>query len=112
MNRFWAILFLSVPLLGVLTFVVAPYYNIWFPKDISEHGHVIDQLFFDGVAQATGTWGAPLSGADHTNSMFMGSGFLRVMASGASPGAVPEPGTVLLLVTAVFVLGADRRRRS
>jgi cytochrome c oxidase subunit 2 len=44
-NRFWAILFLSVPVLGVLTFVVAPYYNIWFPQDISEHGRVIDQLF-------------------------------------------------------------------
>lgn len=45
MNRFWALVFLMVPVLGVLTFVVAPYYNIWFPKDISEHGRVIDQLF-------------------------------------------------------------------
>jgi cytochrome c oxidase subunit 2 len=34
-----------VPIGGVLTFVVAPYYNIWFPPDISEHGRVIDQLF-------------------------------------------------------------------
>jgi cytochrome c oxidase subunit 2 len=34
-----------VPVLGVLTFVVAPYYNIWFPRDISEHGRVIDGLF-------------------------------------------------------------------
>ncbi len=45
MNRFWALVFLSVPVFGVLTFVVAPYYNIWFPHDVSEHGRVIDQLF-------------------------------------------------------------------
>ena len=45
MKRFWAIVFLMVPIFGVLTFVVAPYYNIWFPQDISEHGRVIDQLF-------------------------------------------------------------------
>src|SRR4029079_409057 len=34
-----------VPIFGVATFVAAPVYNIWFPKDISEHGRVIDQLF-------------------------------------------------------------------
>lgn len=45
MNRFWAVLFLMVPVLGVATFVVAPYYQHWFPRDISEHGRVIDQLF-------------------------------------------------------------------
>jgi cytochrome c oxidase subunit II len=44
-KRFWAILFLMVPVFGVATFVVAPFYNHWFPKDISEHGRVIDQLF-------------------------------------------------------------------
>jgi len=44
-NRFWALLFLLVPILGVATFVVAPYYHHWFPRDISEHGRVIDQLF-------------------------------------------------------------------
>jgi len=44
-NRFWALLFLLVPVLGVATFVVAPYYQHWFPRDISEHGRVIDQLF-------------------------------------------------------------------
>jgi cytochrome c oxidase subunit 2 len=31
--------------LGVATFVVAPYYHHWFPRDVSEHGRVIDQLF-------------------------------------------------------------------
>jgi cytochrome c oxidase subunit 2 len=44
-KHFWAFVFLLVPIGGVLTFVVAPYYNIWFPPDISEHGRVIDQLF-------------------------------------------------------------------
>jgi cytochrome c oxidase subunit II len=44
-KRFWPILFLMVPIFGVATFIVAPYYNHWFPKDISEHGRVIDQLF-------------------------------------------------------------------
>src|SRR5450755_1157576 len=34
-----------VPIFGVATFVVAPYFNHWFPRDISEHGRVIDQLF-------------------------------------------------------------------
>jgi cytochrome c oxidase subunit 2 len=34
-----------VPVCGVATFVVAPYFQIWFPHDISEHGRVIDQLF-------------------------------------------------------------------
>lgn len=45
MRHFWAFLFLLVPILGVLTFVLAPYYNHAFPRDISEQGHVIDQLF-------------------------------------------------------------------
>lgn len=46
MNRFWALLFLLVPVLGVATFWVAPQYRIWFPKDVSAHGHTIDELFF------------------------------------------------------------------
>lgn len=46
MKHFWAFLFLLVPIFGVLTFVLAPYYNHSFPHDISEHGRVIDQLFF------------------------------------------------------------------
>lgn len=46
MKHFWALLFLLVPILGVLTFVLAPYYNHAFPQDISEHGRVIDQLFY------------------------------------------------------------------
>ena len=45
MNRFWAVLFFLVPVLGVATFLVAPYYNIWFPRDVSVHGRTIDSLF-------------------------------------------------------------------
>ena len=46
MKHFWAIVFLLVPIFGVLTFVLAPYYNLSFPRDISAHGRVIDQLFY------------------------------------------------------------------
>jgi cytochrome c oxidase subunit II len=44
-NRFWSFLFLLVPIGGVATFVAAPYFNIWLPRDISEHGRTIDSLF-------------------------------------------------------------------
>jgi cytochrome c oxidase subunit 2 len=44
-NRFWSLLFLLVPIAGVATFVAAPHYNIWLPRDASEHGHTIDSLF-------------------------------------------------------------------
>lgn len=46
MNRFWAIVFLLVPVLGVATFVVAPYFHHWLPTDVSAHGRVIDNLFY------------------------------------------------------------------
>lgn len=42
---FWSLPFLLVPIAGVLTFVLAPRYNIWFPRDVSEHGRTIDNLF-------------------------------------------------------------------
>jgi cytochrome c oxidase subunit 2 len=29
----------------VATFVAAPYFNIWLPRDVSEHGRTIDSLF-------------------------------------------------------------------
>jgi cytochrome c oxidase subunit 2 len=44
-RRFWSLLFLLVPIGGVGTFVAAPYFNIALPQDVSEHGHVIDNLF-------------------------------------------------------------------
>jgi cytochrome c oxidase subunit 2 len=40
------VLFLLVPICGVALFVVAPYFNWWMPKDVSEHGHTIDHLFY------------------------------------------------------------------
>ena len=46
MSKFWALLFLLVPILGVATFAVAPYLNSWLPLDISEHGRRIDHLFY------------------------------------------------------------------
>lgn len=41
----WSGLFLLVPIFGVATFVAAPYFNIGLPRDISEHGRTIDDLF-------------------------------------------------------------------
>lgn len=45
MGRFWSILFLTVPILGVAVFWWAPGAGYWLPKDISEHGHQIDHLW-------------------------------------------------------------------
>lgn len=45
MPGFWALLFLLVPVGGVATFIAAPYFDIWLPRDVSEHGRVIDGLF-------------------------------------------------------------------
>jgi len=44
-KRFWSLLFLLVPIGGVATFVAAPYFNIWLPRDVSEQGRTIDGLF-------------------------------------------------------------------
>ncbi|NDH93236.1 MAG: cytochrome c oxidase subunit II [Planctomycetia bacterium] len=43
---FWSLLFLSVPVLGVATFIVGPAYDIWLPRDVSEHGAAVDGLFY------------------------------------------------------------------
>jgi cytochrome c oxidase subunit 2 len=40
------LLFLLVPVLGVACFAFAPMYKIWLPHDISQHGPVIDGLFY------------------------------------------------------------------
>jgi cytochrome c oxidase subunit 2 len=39
------LLFLLVPVLGCATFVAAPYFNHWLPRDVSAHGRTIDHLF-------------------------------------------------------------------
>ena len=58
MGRFWSLLFLLIPILGVLAFVAAIFdlwpmnggalsfpTGHWLPENVSEEGHVIDQLF-------------------------------------------------------------------
>jgi cytochrome c oxidase subunit 2 len=50
-GRFWSLLFLMVPVLGVGIFVWAivgawPLAGHWLPEDVSEHGRVIDGLFY------------------------------------------------------------------
>jgi len=47
-GKFWSVLFLLVPILGVGSFVwaiAAQENRIWLPPDVSEHGHQIDHLF-------------------------------------------------------------------
>src|SRR5262245_42388119 len=47
MGKFWSILFLCVTIFGVGTFIIAPMYNIWLPRDVStEIGRSIDHLFY------------------------------------------------------------------
>lgn len=47
MGRFWSLLFLLVPVLGVACFLWAPHINMWLPEDISAagEGDRIDGLF-------------------------------------------------------------------
>jgi len=50
-GRFWSLLFLLVPVLGVLVFVFAaspdsrPILDHWLPENINKYGYVIDDLF-------------------------------------------------------------------
>jgi autotransporter-associated beta strand protein len=52
----------------------------------------VNGLYFDGVPQATGTWGAVGTGADHTSPLITGTGLLNVSAF-VPP--VSGPGNVL-----------------
>lgn len=45
MARLWGLLFLAVPALGVLGFVLAAQYGYWLPADASAGGHRVDWLF-------------------------------------------------------------------
>jgi cytochrome c oxidase subunit 2 len=58
-GRFWSLVFLSVPVLGVAVFAFSmssdtrPLIGFWFPEDISDHGYIIDNLF-DTIMYLTG----------------------------------------------------------
>lgn len=51
MGRFWSLLFLMVPILGVAVIVCGmmtdswPFYNHWLPENVNDDGGVIDSLF-------------------------------------------------------------------
>jgi len=45
-GKFWSLLFLLVPVLGVYCFIYGYQQGIWLPEDVSSHGHAIDHLFF------------------------------------------------------------------
>ena len=45
-NKYWSVLFLLVPVLGVGLFVYAPLADWWLPQDVSTYGHRIDRLFY------------------------------------------------------------------
>jgi cytochrome c oxidase subunit 2 len=44
-SKYWALLFLMVPIFGVGLFMSAHALRMWLPEDHSEHGRVIDNLF-------------------------------------------------------------------
>lgn len=66
---------------------------------------VITSLYFDGIAQAVGIWGASGSGAQFESPFITGNGFLSVTA-------VPEPGTIGLLIVSAMGFALIRRSRA
>jgi cytochrome c oxidase subunit II len=45
-GKFWSLLFLLVPILGVIVFWVSGDFGMDLPQDISEHGYQIDHLYY------------------------------------------------------------------
>ena len=94
MGKFWSLLFLLVPMLGVACRSWSrPSYKHWLPHDISQHGHTIDHLFYF-ILWLTG---AGVRG--HRGACCSGSCGGTTAASNAQPGEVharqPQPGNRL-----------------
>ena len=68
----------------------------------------IGSLFFDGIEQGAGTYGAVGSGATYQSSYFTGSGILNVAASAMA--IVPEPTALALGLLGFLAVGSRRRR--
>lgn len=66
---------------------------------------VINQLYFNGIAQTGGTWGSLASSADNKSAFFLGNGILSV-------AVIPEPATTWLLLLGGSLLVMARRRKS
>ena len=66
---------------------------------------IIGSLYFNGVSQPIGSWGAVGSGAEFTSSLLSGTGRLQVTV------AVPEPTTVSLVLLILAAARARLRRR-
>ena len=92
--------------------------------DLSFNGgpDVIDSLFFDGVSQAAGTWGAVGSGAQFTSPLISGTGMLEVStfiapipgdfdADGDVDGRRPRPVASRLRIESRFRRRQRRRLR-
>ncbi len=63
---------------------------------------VIGSLYFDGVAQSIGIWGALGSGAQHESALITGTGYLQI---------VPEPSSIALLAAGLLGLLAYAWRK-
>jgi autotransporter-associated beta strand protein len=67
---------------------------------------IIGSLFFNGVSQPIGSWGAVGSGAEFTSSLLSGTGRLQVTI------AVPEPTTVSPVLLILAAAHVRMRRRN
>lgn len=66
----------------------------------------IGVLYFDGIAQLAGVWGAIGSGAQFESPLLTGTGTL------ATTAAIPEPSTVALVIGGIALVGLRLRSRA